>query len=324
MNAEFQAALCIEFADKWGLDESARARLIELPPQALQITLTQFSPKAETRNVNALFFSFLKSIPNRSLEGPASTIPESWSSGNLSNATKGGPTEEEIQQFQESWAIDESAMTIVTALPPKVQAHVIATFNPPLDTANISGKLVKFAKGALETPQGQQAQMEMHQMQSGMGKGMGKGMGGGTWLGTKGGMVNPAVANKAKGMGVNNTNNIGMGDMGKGMGQGMFNPNVKGKGKGMMGSMGQGRMDQITLFCQNWGLDTGCQGMLRQAPVAVQQLTMQTFSPKPNTTNVNALFISFFKKQFENLGMPVPSNASRCMMILEHLLEVVT
>merc|ERR1719487_1229301 len=62
-----------------------------------------------------------------------------------------GPTEAEVREFGQKWGVDAGPIDMVLTMPPPVQAAIIKGFNPPAETENVNGKLVKFAIGALRT-----------------------------------------------------------------------------------------------------------------------------------------------------------------------------
>eukprot|EP00746_Dinoflagellata_sp_MGD_P139456 gnl/MRDRNA2_/MRDRNA2_72908_c0_seq1.p1 gnl/MRDRNA2_/MRDRNA2_72908_c0~~gnl/MRDRNA2_/MRDRNA2_72908_c0_seq1.p1 ORF type:complete len:203 (+),score=40.27 gnl/MRDRNA2_/MRDRNA2_72908_c0_seq1:61-609(+) len=51
----------------------------------------------------------------------------------------------------------------------------------------------------------------------------------------------------------------------------------------------------ISEFIQQWGLDAGCEQILRQTDPDTAAAAMEQFSPKAATQNISGLFISFMK-----------------------------
>merc|ERR1719161_1309925 len=93
------------------------------------------------------------------------------------NAATIGPTEQDVLEFGAKWGCDDASIAMVMTMPPPVQASILQRFNPPPGQNN-SGKLVKFAEGALRVAK--------QRLQTGETGGKGE-MGGKGWKGEKGG-----------------------------------------------------------------------------------------------------------------------------------------
>eukprot|EP00746_Dinoflagellata_sp_MGD_P165740 gnl/MRDRNA2_/MRDRNA2_95190_c0_seq1.p1 gnl/MRDRNA2_/MRDRNA2_95190_c0~~gnl/MRDRNA2_/MRDRNA2_95190_c0_seq1.p1 ORF type:complete len:303 (+),score=56.89 gnl/MRDRNA2_/MRDRNA2_95190_c0_seq1:109-1017(+) len=87
------------------------------------------------------------------------------------SATGDGPSDEEVRAFGKKWGCDDGAINFVINMPSEVKKRVLHYFNPPLDSTNFSGRLISFAKNAIDS---EKAAMEYFDYRKGKGKGKGK------------------------------------------------------------------------------------------------------------------------------------------------------
>eukprot|EP00746_Dinoflagellata_sp_MGD_P106730 gnl/MRDRNA2_/MRDRNA2_44690_c0_seq1.p1 gnl/MRDRNA2_/MRDRNA2_44690_c0~~gnl/MRDRNA2_/MRDRNA2_44690_c0_seq1.p1 ORF type:complete len:371 (+),score=93.36 gnl/MRDRNA2_/MRDRNA2_44690_c0_seq1:103-1215(+) len=178
--------------------------------------------------------------------------------GSAGSNDDGGPSVEEVKAFGKSWNCDDSSIYFVIGLPPTLRRHVLQNFDPPRDSTNFSGRLISFAKGALENVQSGAWQDPDTFRMKGKGK-WEKGKDKGKW-------GKDAMSSK--------------GDVGYGKG-GSIPPS--------------GADDEIGQFIAYWALDGGSEQMLRSAPPSIQQLAMESFDPGGDTMNVNYSFMTYLQ-----------------------------
>lgn len=133
-------SLAQEFANRWRLNEESQQRLYALQPARIQRVVEQFQPAPGTTDVNAKFLRFLQGAEG-SVHDVTNVPPESGPNG---------PTESEVRHFGARHGVDERALQMVLNMPAQVQANILSGFNPPPGTTNASGRLMNFAKNALQ------------------------------------------------------------------------------------------------------------------------------------------------------------------------------
>eukprot|EP00928_Gymnodinium_smaydae_P053153 TRINITY_DN37208_c0_g1_i1.p1 TRINITY_DN37208_c0_g1~~TRINITY_DN37208_c0_g1_i1.p1 ORF type:complete len:741 (-),score=182.96 TRINITY_DN37208_c0_g1_i1:78-2300(-) len=116
-----------EFAERWGLDDFALDRLRELPPDLQDEVMADFNPSSASTNNSAIFMKYVKSKQGA-----------------------GAPDAQDefapYVDFAEKWMLSEDAINRLRQLPKKVQEEVMATFNPPADTRDSTGKFISYMK----------------------------------------------------------------------------------------------------------------------------------------------------------------------------------
>jgi len=120
------------FAALWGLDLASEALLRTLGPDHLAQVLAEFNPPAGTLNPNGKLNAFVRSV---------------LSGGGVSTAYAPDP----VASFASRWGIDGEAEQTLRSLPESARAAVIAEFNPPPGTLNVSGKLKGFIRAKVGT-----------------------------------------------------------------------------------------------------------------------------------------------------------------------------
>merc|ERR1711870_11096 len=111
--------------------------------------IQDFSPKANTQDVNRLFHGFIKSVSQRAAGLPtshASARQQAVNAGadiSLSIATQGykratlggdAPSEDDIAHFLQVWGLDNSCAMALEAQSPEVQRRVLLEFQPKAGT----------------------------------------------------------------------------------------------------------------------------------------------------------------------------------------------
>jgi hypothetical protein len=136
-----------EFAERWNLNEDAQNKLVRLHPFVQKIVITTFDPPVSDTEalpeVNGKFIMFASSVEKAKM----GHIPAQQSHHVAPNSWTGVPAHAstELQGFIEYWALNEDAQKKMYSLGPELQQKVIASFSPPPDLMEVSGKLIMFA-----------------------------------------------------------------------------------------------------------------------------------------------------------------------------------
>lgn len=123
-----------DFVETWGFDESSVQMLRSQPLALVEDVIANFAPDPNTRNVNAKLYAFVKA---KQAGGTQALRPQPI-------------PENALQQFAQTWSLDESAVLMLRKLPPDICAGVLADFNPPAETQNVNAKLSAFVRGRME------------------------------------------------------------------------------------------------------------------------------------------------------------------------------
>merc|ERR1719447_1438625 len=91
------------------------------------MVITDFAPKADTRDVNQVFHAFVRSVRTRTTA----------SGGQLSQMELTVDTAQ-FQNFVQTWQLNESAQATFLTLPAELQAHVMAEFAPKPNTRDVN------------------------------------------------------------------------------------------------------------------------------------------------------------------------------------------
>jgi len=117
------------FVKRFGLDEKAQSYLESLEPEILEEVMNEFAPR-DMNFVNQNFMSFAKSIQVR-LSGDA---PQERSKGSKSKGGKGkgksGGKSSQVEDFCDTWGLDDECVRRLLALPGDVRRSVMADFDP--------------------------------------------------------------------------------------------------------------------------------------------------------------------------------------------------
>jgi len=111
------------FVERWGCDTQCDSTLRQLHPDHQAVVIRDFNPPSGTFNINGKLNSFMRSIASR-------------------NSTAGTP----LESFAQHWGIDDDAIQTLQSLPDALQNEVMAEFDPPAGTMNVSGKLSAFIR----------------------------------------------------------------------------------------------------------------------------------------------------------------------------------
>eukprot|EP00746_Dinoflagellata_sp_MGD_P003946 gnl/MRDRNA2_/MRDRNA2_107629_c0_seq1.p1 gnl/MRDRNA2_/MRDRNA2_107629_c0~~gnl/MRDRNA2_/MRDRNA2_107629_c0_seq1.p1 ORF type:complete len:742 (+),score=159.66 gnl/MRDRNA2_/MRDRNA2_107629_c0_seq1:68-2293(+) len=325
--ASFDDGLLIDaFVEQWGVDQSCKEMLINLSPEIRTGVITDFSPGADTTNVNAKLMTFAKKRAQMMGGGT------NRGNGGMQSFFDDGSM---VEAFVVNWGLDESCRTLLHSLPPDVKMSTINEFNPGSDTTNVNAKLMTFAKrkvqlmgrsGSMGTGSAAHAGQQMVTTFHGRGYGS---QGGGNEMqlsafvnqwgldqgsqaalrGASADVQQYVMAQFAPNGSTRNVNAVfmtfmkgAMRDM-QGSGGGMAG--MGGMGGHMGGMSGQmpggghnvtGDLEaDLTNFIYHWGLDEGALELMMSLPDDKIVGVMQAFNPPPGTQNVNAMLHSFVK-----------------------------
>jgi len=135
------------FAQKWNLDNAAVAWLVALPPMVFGILAQDFDPKEDTHNVIGKMKGFARSIQARLPAGGGVASPQ--------EVQRFDGLATRLAEFGQHWGADGSALALIQAMPPDVQATVMEQFDPRGEVTNLNGKLCSFARSIAAGRQGQ-------------------------------------------------------------------------------------------------------------------------------------------------------------------------
>eukprot|EP00747_Dinoflagellata_sp_TGD_P032851 gnl/TRDRNA2_/TRDRNA2_136248_c0_seq2.p1 gnl/TRDRNA2_/TRDRNA2_136248_c0~~gnl/TRDRNA2_/TRDRNA2_136248_c0_seq2.p1 ORF type:complete len:556 (+),score=105.81 gnl/TRDRNA2_/TRDRNA2_136248_c0_seq2:61-1668(+) len=129
------------FAQTHALDERCTQMLMEQPPEVQRAAMEEFTPKEGTRDINALFNGFMRSIANR-LKGE----PKGMGKGAVAYVGKGAPSQTEIYRFAQQWGLDVASTEMMMSYPAEVQRETLNSFCPKADTRDVRSLLAGFMK----------------------------------------------------------------------------------------------------------------------------------------------------------------------------------
>lgn len=121
------------FVEKWGLDSEALEILMKLDNDSQSRLYKDFSPKQHTRDVNALFRGFVRSLstaeaPKRPRGGQGESETVYWDVGEDSSAAA----------FVAQWNLDATALETLMELSPDSRTRLYESFPPKLDTQDLN------------------------------------------------------------------------------------------------------------------------------------------------------------------------------------------
>jgi len=117
----------LAFVHNWGLDQTCLDAFQQMEPVLQIMVITDFAPKADTRDVNQVFHAFVRSVRTRTTA----------SGGQLSQMELTVDTAQ-FQNFVQTWQLNESAQATFLTLPAELQAHVMAEFAPKPNTRDVN------------------------------------------------------------------------------------------------------------------------------------------------------------------------------------------
>lgn len=301
-----------EFVVRWGLDTESEVMLRDLAPHHLDIVLAEFQPQSGTRNVNAKLTSFVRAVSNSDGSSKGRGRP------GHDNVPVPAPRRrrlDPIAEFVQQWDLDREAEDLLLEQPRSVQDRILADFNPPPDTRNVSGKLTAFirhmgqdgARGGrgsgMKRPRAdpveefasrwqidedaqrllhslprdvQESVMRDFQPPSGTLNYSGKLC---SFIRTR---LNPSSSMK------------GQADPRGGFAGGGYSRDSRHKRSS----------DPIADFVQQWDLDSGSEKLVRSLPDDLQREVFENFQPEPGTRNPNAKLATWIKTIRGDEGPP--------------------
>jgi len=280
------------FLRHWGLDEAAGAALLQLSPAARSRVLADFAPKAGTRDVNRLFYGFLRSVQNVGLNGPTPGFIDDAGFGTFTGddgfsgplvedvppaAWQAGAVVADVEAFLSHWGLDTAACELLLGQPPHVQARVMTEFAPKPGTRDVKRLFQGFMKSVLTTsaPPATNQGFASARHEIGFPPTPSQAM-----------PTQPSSTTSAE----NPMNNV----------WGWTRPPPShGKNNGL---------PHVHAFIRHWGLDASSQTALLQLDPAVQARVLVGFEPKAGTRDVNRLLQGFIKSV---QTAPAPMQASR-------------
>mmetsp|Transcript_4886 Transcript_4886/g.14188 ORF Transcript_4886/g.14188 Transcript_4886/m.14188 type:complete len:600 (-) Transcript_4886:59-1858(-) len=144
------------FAAQWGLDEAAKASLLQLDVDLQVKVISDFSPKPGTRDVNRLFHGFLKSVRTTAAiaqpsaaEGSDTVALQDVARSSAEEKTTGWHVQTDmidVEAFLNRWGLDEAAHAMIVEQAPEVQARVMAEFAPKPGTRDVNRLLHGFIR----------------------------------------------------------------------------------------------------------------------------------------------------------------------------------
>lgn len=128
------------FVEKWGLDSEALEVLMKLDDDSQRRLYRDFSPKQNTRDVNALFRGFVRSLssaeaPRRPRGGQGESETVYWDVG-----------EDKAAAFVAQWNLDATALETLMELSPDSRTRLYESFPPKLDSQDLNVLFRNIAK----------------------------------------------------------------------------------------------------------------------------------------------------------------------------------
>eukprot|EP00933_Yihiella_yeosuensis_P080661 TRINITY_DN94121_c0_g1_i1.p1 TRINITY_DN94121_c0_g1~~TRINITY_DN94121_c0_g1_i1.p1 ORF type:complete len:541 (-),score=112.60 TRINITY_DN94121_c0_g1_i1:227-1849(-) len=114
------------FIYHFGLGPENEAALRSLDPASQREAMERFQPKAGTRNVQALFTGFLRTL------GGATRA-------DAHQAHTAGGSDREIWGFLRHWGLGKENFDVLRGQPPEVQRNVLDNFHPKRETRDVQG-----------------------------------------------------------------------------------------------------------------------------------------------------------------------------------------
>jgi hypothetical protein len=269
------------FLEKWGLDDSARAMLEQMPEEAQQRVVNEFSPKTHTRNMNGLFMGFCRSVGGLQRQADHSGLDFESPEDQLA-------MREQCEAWCAEKGLDSPCVDTLLALPGSVRNSILEGFVPKADTRNPSGLFMSYVRSMSSGPKG---------AAKGGGKGAPNGYHSpvGAPIGAPGGSFKGCGKGKSK---------DSWAPAGKGMSSKGF------KGAPAKGPPGLSEAE-VSQFIHQWGLDDECYSLFLGAAPGVQREMMTSFLPKADTRNVKNLFCSFLNSISRSHGASGGHSASQ-------------
>lgn len=263
-----------EFAQRWGIDDTALGLVRALPFEVQATVIEQFDPKGEVVNVNGKLCSFARSIAAAKAAGP----------GSSGRHGLGGDI---MESFAAHWGLDEISKQLLREVPEDLRAVVYQQFDPDRGTRDVSNKLRMFVKGILSGSHGP-------------GAAAGRG-------------ISPAhaaarryseAAAAAEGGGLFGGQGL------PGGGGGAAAAPLLGEAawaQGPCASSSPSSLDPaITDFVLRWNLDSSCVQILESLADDIRARVMSEFEPRDNTRNPSGKFIAFVKTVNSGQARPPP------------------
>lgn len=153
-----------QFVAKRGFDKSAEELLRTLRPDVLDIVIREFELPLGAPNVQSKLVSFVRyasgpqyrpanggtikmsSVRSQSvlLGGPVGAVQKQRASGGTAKVpAKLSPQQDEKIK---KWGLNEAAVQALSRLPHGLQTEVLAEFDPPADTTNMSNRFMAFVR----------------------------------------------------------------------------------------------------------------------------------------------------------------------------------
>eukprot|EP00747_Dinoflagellata_sp_TGD_P216092 gnl/TRDRNA2_/TRDRNA2_88688_c0_seq1.p1 gnl/TRDRNA2_/TRDRNA2_88688_c0~~gnl/TRDRNA2_/TRDRNA2_88688_c0_seq1.p1 ORF type:complete len:315 (-),score=63.35 gnl/TRDRNA2_/TRDRNA2_88688_c0_seq1:87-911(-) len=156
MQGQLHGADVVEMCTAWciqnGLDQGSLEALLTLPIDQMSSVMANFAPKADTKNANALFMSYVNSMKqgmglaagldiNTLLALQAQGVDMSGNSAlsaQRANEAAGGPTEMELLSFAQIHGLDQRCLEMLMSQPIDVQRKSMDEFQPKAGTRDVN------------------------------------------------------------------------------------------------------------------------------------------------------------------------------------------
>lgn len=298
------------FVALWALDEDSTKMLGSMSPEVATQVMSGFMPKNKTRDVNALFKGYARSIMNGAGGfGAGAAVAESDS-----GSTRGAPVPNaDILAFASKWGLDDSSVASILQLSPEQRLRVLTSFAPKPGTRNVNALLLGFVRSVSAIARGQ-PNGGWAPSQTGPGRAAPVVSSGGS-----NGHASSEAQELAEaqafidhwGLDATSVDMLSylstearhkvMRSFAPKAGTQDVNRLFQGFARSIAGAGAQGwepvhePVHELRAFAEQWGLGEDSLSLLMQQPLEVQQEVLSGFRPRPQTRDVNALLRGFLR-----------------------------
>lgn len=146
-----------EFFNTYALNEVSQNALLSLPEDIQDEIMLSFQPREDTRDLNNLFLSYVKSRTMTPAPAIKKTLPSKSAAIGAPRKEREKPAPQVVEvpvvmvaltppMFSNAWCLDEVCSSFFLMLPPSVQTDIMENFQPREPSKDINQLFLSYAK----------------------------------------------------------------------------------------------------------------------------------------------------------------------------------